>query len=58
LPKFRKLFNKNAQTLLENADQWLAQHDRDINPEVKGVGRNRAGFGIFFFEQSNSEKEN
>ena len=57
LPKFRRLFAKNAQALLENADQWLAQRDRDINPEVKGVGRNRAGFGIFFFEESNSDKE-
>jgi hypothetical protein len=58
LPKFRKRFNKKSQTLLENADHWLAQHDRDINPEVKGVGRNRTGFGIFFFEQSISEEGN
>jgi hypothetical protein len=57
LPEFRKLYNKRSQDLLEDADQWLARHDRDINPEVKGVGRNRAGFGIFFFEESISEKE-
>ncbi|UCD82198.1 MAG: hypothetical protein JSW26_12465 [Desulfobacterales bacterium] len=58
LPKFRKLFNKRAQALLESADQWLARHDRDVTPAVKGTGSNRAGFGIFFFEESNSEEEN
>jgi len=57
LPKFRKLFAKRSQALLENADQWLAQRDRDITPTVKGSGSNRAGFGIFFFEESNSEEE-
>jgi hypothetical protein len=57
LPKFRKLFAKRAQALLESADQWLAQRDRDVTPTVKGIGSNRAGFGIFFFEESNSEEE-
>ena len=57
LPKFRKLFAKRAQALLESADQWLAQRDRDVTPTVKGSGSNRAGFGIFFFEESNSEEE-
>jgi hypothetical protein len=58
LPKFRKLFTKRAQSLLESADQWLARRDRDVTPSVKGTGSNRAGFGIFFFEESNSEEEN
>lgn len=58
LPEFRRLFAKKAQALLENADQWLARHDRDLTPAVQGSGRNQAGFGIFFFEKSNSEKEN
>ena len=57
LPKFRKLFANRAQALLESADRWLAQRDRDVTPTVKGRGSNRAGFGIFFFEESNSEKE-
>ena len=52
LPEFRKHFYKRSQTLLESADQWLARHDRDINPEVEGSGRNRAGFSIFFFEET------
>ncbi len=55
LPQFHRLFARRAQSLLESADRWLAQRDRDVNPTVKGAGRNRAGFGIFFFEESNSE---
>jgi len=57
LPEFREIFTKKAQNLLESADQWLARRDRDVNPKVKGVGSNRAGFGIFFFEDSNADKE-
>ncbi len=58
LPKFRKLSAKKAQTLLEDLDQWLAQRDRDINPAVRGTGRNQAGLGIYYFEESYSKKEN
>ena len=57
LPRFRKRFAKRAQALLESADQWLARHDRDVTPTVNGMGSNRAGFGIFFFEESNPEEE-
>ena len=57
LPKFRKLFAKRAQSLLESADRWLARRDRDINPAVEGSGRNRAGIGLFFFEESNSGED-
>ena len=57
LPKFRKRFAKRAQALLESADQWLARHDRDVNPTVNGMGSNQAGFGILFFEESNSKEE-
>ncbi|MEN8759713.1 MAG: DUF6502 family protein [Desulfobacterales bacterium] len=58
LPKFRKLFSKKAQALLESADQWLALRDRDSTPTAKGSGRNRAGFGIFFFEEPYSDEDN
>ncbi len=58
LPGFHKLYYKKSQKLLESADQWLAQRDRDINPKIKGVGRNRAGIGIFYFEESISEEKN
>jgi len=58
LPKYRKLSAKKAQALLESLDQWLAQRDRDINPAVRGTGRNEAGLGIYYFEKSYSKKEN
>ena len=51
LPKFRELSAKQAQSLLEMWDHWLAEHDRDMNPSVEGSGRNRAGIGIYYFEE-------
>jgi len=51
LPEFRALSREQAQELLERIDRWLAQRDRDINPESAGTGRMRAGIGIFYFEE-------
>ncbi|MGB9700687.1 MAG: DUF6502 family protein [Thermodesulfobacteriota bacterium] len=58
LPQFRRLAAQKGQKLLEKLDNWLAQHDRDTNPEIKGTGRNRAGLGIYYFEESCAEEEN
>lgn len=58
LPTFRKVSAERAQALLEELDHWLAQRDRDVNPTVEGSGRNRAGVGIFYFEEPHSEEEN
>ena len=52
LPEFRKLSAKRAQALLESLDQWLAKRDRDVTPSVKGSGRNQAGLGVYYFEES------
>ena len=57
LVKFHRLYAEEAQNLLERADKWLARHDRDATPLVKGTGRNLAGFGIFFFQKPYSEPE-
>ena len=51
LPEFRELSAKQAQSLLEMWAHWLARHDRDVNPAVEGSGRNRAGIGIYYFEE-------
>ena len=51
LPDFQTLAADKAQALLEELDQWLSRHDRDVNPLVKGSGRNRAGLGIYYFEE-------
>lgn len=57
LPQFRRLASRKAQELLMRLDRWLARHDRDTNPEIKGTGRNRAGLGIYYFEEACSEEE-
>lgn len=51
LPRFRASSARKAQTLLEQLDRWLAQHDRDVTPSVEGSGRNQAGIGIYYFEE-------
>jgi len=51
LPQFRTLSSEQAQSLLEHLDKWLAEHDRDANPAAGGTGRNRAGVGIYYFEE-------
>jgi hypothetical protein len=57
LPEFRELAAKRSQTLLESLDRWLAQRDRDVTPTVKGTGRNRAGLGIYYFEEPYSSED-
>lgn len=53
---FRALAAEPAQGLLEKMDQWLSQHDRDVNPSVNGTGRMRAGIGIYYFEENLEQK--
>jgi len=49
--EFRAIAARQAQELIEHMDAWLARHDRDANPSVRGSGRFRAGLGIFCFEE-------
>jgi hypothetical protein len=56
LPEFRKLSAQKAQALLEHLDEWLSQHDRDTQPDVVGTKRNRAGLGIYYFEEPYEEE--
>jgi len=51
LPRVRHLTATNAQRLLEEIDSSFAKLDRDVNPEIDGSGRARAGIGIFYFEE-------
>jgi hypothetical protein len=53
--KFRNLSAESAQALLEKLDSWLAKNDRDTTPTVGGTGRNVAGTGIYYFEESFKE---
>lgn len=56
LPVFRALAAEQGQALLEKLNLWLAEHDRDTNPDVAGTGRNCAGVGIYYFEDSQDEE--
>ncbi|MCU7841582.1 MAG: hypothetical protein KZQ94_19665 [Candidatus Thiodiazotropha sp. (ex Troendleina suluensis)] len=51
LSEFRNMSAENSLALLVECDKYLSQHDRDINPDVKGTGRKQAGIGIYYFEQ-------
>jgi len=57
LEEFKTLTEKKGQSLLEEMDRWLSQRDRDVNPQVTGTGRYRAGVGIYYFEETIEEGE-
>ena len=50
LPDLRALIARRGQELLEELDDWMAAHDRDLNPSVAGTGRKRASIGVYYFE--------
>ncbi|HEX9757000.1 MAG TPA: DUF6502 family protein [Nitrospiria bacterium] len=56
LKELRKKTNKRGQAFLEFFDRFLAQHDRDANPTIKGTQRKRAGIGIYYFEEDFNQK--
>jgi hypothetical protein len=57
LPDFKKISRRQAQKLLDKLDSHLAANDRDVNPEVKGSGRNLAGIGIYYFQKPFEEDD-
>lgn len=54
---FRAMSAEQSQALIEKLDKWLAQHDRDINPNASGGGRVRAGVGVYYFEEDLAAQE-
>ena len=57
LPVFRKMATASAQELLEKLDKWLAENDRDTNPEARGTGRFDAGLGVYYFQKTYKDSE-
>lgn len=57
LPVLQALLNDRGQDLLEFIDQWMAAHDRDVNPQVTGTGRKAAGIGLYYFEDDGKIEE-
>ena len=37
----------SAERIIEDLDRWLADHDRDRNPNILGSGKARVGFMTF-----------
>lgn len=50
LPELRDRAARRGQALLEYLDQYMAENDRDANPEATGEGRHRAVLGIYYHE--------
>lgn len=40
---------------LQHINEFFETQDRDSNPNVKGSGRNRAGIGLYFFQEKMDE---
>jgi hypothetical protein len=57
LDDFRKMSRRYAQKLLDDLDRYLAINDRDVNPKIKGTGRNVAGIGIYYFQKPFKEED-
>ncbi len=49
--QFKTIVNRQSMELLVQLNDWLAEHDRDTNPAVKGTGTAQAGVGIYYFEK-------
>lgn len=56
LPQIRKKCKDQGLELLLKINEWLAQCDRNENKKLEGSGKSRAGMGIYYFEQNQSEE--
>ncbi len=45
-----KILRDKGQPLLEFLDEWMARHDRDVNPDAGGTGKKAIGIGLYYFE--------
>lgn len=53
--EFHKFLLCEGQPFLEEFDRWLAQRDRDVNPNATGDGRKAIGVGLYYFEEDVQE---
>jgi hypothetical protein len=56
IEEFKALASKRGRDLLEEFNVWLAERDRDTNPDSTGTSRVRAGLGIYYFEEDSDEE--
>ncbi len=51
LPELRRRSREQLQEFLQQTNHWFAQADRDVNEQLQGTGRFRAGISLFYFEE-------
>jgi hypothetical protein len=51
LTVLRQRSRDEIQQFLQHANAWFARHDRDVNQDLVGSGRARAGISVFYFEE-------
>ena len=57
LPALRDQLAQKGQTLLEDLNDDMARHDRDLSGEVIAGPRRRAMVGIYYFEDETDDDE-
>jgi len=55
LPELKKKAADRGQALLESMDRWMSARDRDVTPGVPGTGKQRAGIGVYYFQENDRE---
>lgn len=55
LDELKEVASGRGQAFLEYLDRWMSERDRDVNPQVPGTGRVRAGIGIYYFQENYGE---
>ena len=56
LPELRKRAGRRGQSLLEALNAYMAEHDRDTNPDVEGDAGRRAVIGIYYYEEPTEDE--
>jgi len=51
LPNLELVSRDKSLVFLRDINQFFETQDRDTNPNVKGSGRNRAGIGLYYFQE-------
>ena len=47
---------EQGEQFLLQINQWLSQHDANVNPDLDSDQTARAGIGIYYFEQAHTEE--
>lgn len=57
LAQIRDKSRRAINEYVKQTDIWLSSYDRDRNDMIQGSGRNRAGIGFYYFEQSHAKED-